>query len=139
MNLRATGTARSDLTIKHYRSVIQSNSLLKGGLKNSDLVTRGFITYFIPFLPLERKHVRKCIIMSLRKDDKIKNNFDKIQSLTERVSISKLKDIIPICFEFQVLYDIEFDPEYKMYSSYGCRRVESSINYERMSLNKKEL
>jgi hypothetical protein len=33
----------------------------EGGLKKSELVTRHLIDAYVPFLPLERKHVRMCI------------------------------------------------------------------------------
>ena len=32
----------------------------EGGLQHSDLIFRGLISNYIPFLPLERKHIKMC-------------------------------------------------------------------------------
>ena len=33
----------------------------EGGLKRSSIVAHNLIDHFIPFLPLERQHVKKCV------------------------------------------------------------------------------
>ena len=37
------------------------NFSLAGGLRKSRLIDRYVISHFLPFLPLEKKHVRNCI------------------------------------------------------------------------------
>nr|XP_039268812.1 torsin-1A-like [Styela clava] len=39
----------------------------ESGLKNSKLVSNNLIDHFVPFLPLERSHVRNCIIDEMKR------------------------------------------------------------------------
>ena len=41
---------------------------ITGGLWQADLISRHLISHFIPFLPLERQHVRSCICALLQRD-----------------------------------------------------------------------
>ena len=43
----------------------------KGGLYKSDIVEKGLIDAYIPFLPLEKKHVKQCIV------DYLKEHYNK--------------------------------------------------------------
>lgn len=38
-----------------------------GGLWHSEIVKKNYIDIFVPFLPLEKKHVKQCVIRELQK------------------------------------------------------------------------
>jgi hypothetical protein len=57
------GKPREELTHKELEELVKQASYNEGdgGLKKSELVGRHLIDAFVPFLPLERNHVRMCI------------------------------------------------------------------------------
>ena len=60
---------RADISIKEAEEVITAhivNDEESNSMENSILVKRGFINHHLPFLPLERKHVRKCILDEIK-------------------------------------------------------------------------
>ena len=81
-----------------------------GGLKNSVIIDKSLIDVYVPFLPLEQKHVRQCIEREL-----INRGYE-------------LEDIGNDFFE-QVLSDLVFWPaETQIYSSTGCKRVSQKVD-----------
>ncbi|KAI6220394.1 Torsin [Aphelenchoides fujianensis] len=56
------GHPREELGHRELQEIIQNCAYNEGegGLKKSELVARHLIDVFVPFLPLERKHVRMC-------------------------------------------------------------------------------
>ncbi|KAI6196324.1 putative RNA 3'-terminal phosphate cyclase-like protein [Aphelenchoides besseyi] len=57
------GLPREQLGHRDLQELIQNCAYNEGegGLKKSELVARHLIDVFVPFLPLERKHVRMCV------------------------------------------------------------------------------
>jgi hypothetical protein len=79
------------------------------------LVDRHLVTFFVPFLPLEREHVRGCIERELE----IILNNDKYE-----YELSK-DDIID-----RVLKLIEFSSSSSVeYSVSGCKKVHQKLDY----------
>ncbi|CAO1394590.1 unnamed protein product [Diamesa tonsa] len=61
-NLEEKGTKRENTKQTHFQTVIEDGAYYrKGGFQNSRAIDNAVIDYFIPFLPLEEKHVRQCI------------------------------------------------------------------------------
>jgi hypothetical protein len=58
------GLPREKLQHKELEEIILQSAYNEGdgGLKKSELVSRHLIDAFVPFLPLERKHVRLCVL-----------------------------------------------------------------------------
>lgn len=58
------GEPREQITHKEMEEIIKLSAYNEGdgGLKKSELVARHLIDAYVPFLPLERKHVRMCIV-----------------------------------------------------------------------------
>lgn len=63
----------------------------EGGLKTSRLITRHMIDYFIPFLPLERRHIIMCFKDYLHKRNILENEV-------EQEKIEKLADSLHVIF-----------------------------------------
>lgn len=86
-------------------SIIQISIL--GGLQHSEIIKRHLIDVFVPFLPLEKKHVKLCTAAALTR-----------------------KGITP---EEEVVNDIAnqlvyYPPETELYSSSGCKKVEQKVD-----------
>jgi len=81
------------------------------------LIDRHLVTFFVPFLPLEREHIRSCIRQQLQinlDNDKYKYEYSE-------------DDIIN-----RVLNLIEFTSSSSSsleYSLSGCKRVQQKLNY----------
>lgn len=87
--------------------------ILVGGLKGSSLVTYNLISHYIPFLPLERSHVKRCI-----KDDLDNKNFTAVDPQQFTAIVNK------------VMEQISFAPANTgLYSVSGCKRVFEKVNY----------
>jgi hypothetical protein len=79
------------------------------------LVDKHLVTFFVPFLPLEREHIRDCIKQQLQinlDNDKYEYEYSE-------------DDIIN-----RVLNSIEFTSSTSLeYSLSGCKRVQQKLNY----------
>lgn len=61
------GKERSELRMKDLEPVVNSGAFNEnGGLHRSDIVEKNLIDAYVPFLPLEKKHIRLCVIDYLR-------------------------------------------------------------------------
>jgi len=78
-----------------------------GGLWHSTLIDRNLITAFVPFLPMERKHVKMCIEDDLR----YKNH-----EVTEDI-LNKVADALPY-----------YPPDAKLFAASGCKRVSQKVD-----------
>ena len=79
-----------------------------GGFRGSDIMARSMVDHFIPFLPLERKHVKRCI------EDFIRNKY-----LTGRNEE----------FLESVANELEYyPPDTQVYSRTGCKRVHKKVD-----------
>jgi len=81
--------------------------MYSGGLWHSSLIDRNLITAFVPFLPLERKHVKLCI-----EDDLRHKNYP----VTKDV-VNKVADILPY-----------FPPGVNLFAASGCKRVSQKVD-----------
>ena len=82
-----------------------------GGLWRSRLIDHNLVGVFIPFLPLERSHVKKCVEDDLRR----KGHGHRISALQNVVD--------------QVVEKMVFFPDdVKLYSSTGCKRVSQRVD-----------
>ena len=103
-----TGYPREGIAHKDMEEVINLGAFNeKGGLWHSSLIEKNLISAFVPFLPLERRHVKLCV-----RDDLISKNY----TVTEEI-LSKVAD--------ELLY---FPPNIKLFSKSGCKRVSQKVD-----------
>ena len=118
--LRNAGTPREDLSYNDYNELLNSKVFLKNGaLLNSDMIHRGIIDVFVPFLPLEKEHVKLCIIKYLQDH----RNFTSPLKKPGSEFITKVAD--------QIL----FISNAEVYSRFGCKRVPITVDIELESYN----
>ncbi|XP_065674107.1 torsin-1A-like [Hydra vulgaris] len=75
-----------------------------GGFKNSKIISKSSISLYVPFLPLERKHVQQCAKKELEKR-KIEANSNNLNIVAN-----------------EMIYD-----QYKYYSTQGCKLIQSKV------------
>ena len=106
------------ITYTNLEEIVAKGALnQKGGLKYSDLILRGLISYYVPFLPLERKHVKMCATAEASK-----RGLQLSQELLDKVANS-----------------MAYWPEDTLkFSSFGCRGVDKKVELV-LERNRKEL
>lgn len=95
--------------MKHVEKLIQAGAFNeKGGFHKSDFIAKNLIDFYVPFLPLERKHVKLCI-----KD-----------YVNSKYNTSAEDDFLE-----KVANEIEFDPpDIQLYSKTGCKRIPKKVD-----------
>ena len=79
-----------------------------GGFRGGDIMARSMIDHFVPFLPLERKHVKRCI------EDFVKGKY-----MTSRND----------AFLETVANELEYyPPDTQVFSRTGCKRVNAKVD-----------
>ena len=102
------GKKREDIAIKQMDKVINLGEFnSKGGFWHSTLIDKNLIDFFIPFMPLERSHIKMCA-----KDDL----EQKGRPVTEEV-LNRVAD--------EVMY---FPEDSKAFSQSGCKTISSKVD-----------
>ena len=105
----AEGKERNDLKSKDIEELLIAESYNEpGGLRESSVLKRYSIGVFVPFLPLERKHVKLCI------RDILKRSYPK-----QRDSDTIIEEITD-----EMTY---FPDELQVYSKSGCKGVYEKV------------
>ncbi|XP_034234947.1 torsin-1A-like [Thrips palmi] len=109
LELWSKGTQREDIIKLHdFETMIRQGAFNEeGGLFKSETITTSLIDHYIPFLPLEEKHVRKCI----------HDEFLKLGYPTSPPGAAEL-----------ILEEMTFMPDdVHLYSVTGCKRVSAKV------------
>ena len=94
------------------------------GLWHASIVDSYLIDYYIPFLPLERDHIRNCIRAEFRNYNLTNNNNYVHTGGGGTTTRSYLNYAITDSDVEQIVDDHVYEPPgYKKYSSSGCKRV----------------
>jgi hypothetical protein len=94
---------------------------VEGGLQNSNIIDKHLIDHFVPFLPLERAHVKKCVLDVFAR----RGHHQVDEAIVEEVA-----GLIPY-----------FPDGSDIYSKTGCKRIPQkvSITIEKYKRRKSEL
>lgn len=103
------GKKREEIRIKPLDEALNLNEFnAKTGFWHSSLIEKHLIDYFIPFLPLERSHIKMCA----KADLELKG-----YPVTEEI-LNRVAD--------EMLYSPE---DLKVFSKSGCKKVSSKVDY----------
>ncbi|XP_049801106.1 torsin-1A-like isoform X1 [Schistocerca nitens] len=108
IELYKNGRKRNDLKLSDFENLIASGAFNeKGGLHGSDTIAGNVIDHYVPFLPLEEEHVKKCV-------------RDAFESKTSQLpSNSDLEEVLEY---------LTYGPEeMKIFSNSGCKRVSQKV------------
>ncbi|XP_038046480.1 torsin-1A-like isoform X2 [Patiria miniata] len=117
----SAGGNREKITLQEMEEVIEKTAYsAKGAFNRSRLIDSYVISHFVPFLPLERQHVRECVRVALRK-----------RSFSRR----HMNDAID-----QVMDLLQFWPEVsKLFALKGCKNVNEKAALVDHQMRKTEL
>ncbi|KAG8141977.1 hypothetical protein E2320_006622 [Naja naja] len=104
------GREREEIQLKDLEAVLSLGVFnnRNSGLWHSSLIDRNLIDYFVPFLPLEYKHVKMCIRAEMKSRG---NAID--EEIVEKVA-----------------GEMTFFPkEEKIYSDKGCKTVQTKLDF----------
>uniref|UniRef100_A0A914PRZ2 AAA+ ATPase domain-containing protein n=1 Tax=Panagrolaimus davidi TaxID=227884 RepID=A0A914PRZ2_9BILA len=111
--------SRTSLRYENLKTILREAAFNDGskfsGLRQSEIVRKSLINYYIPFLPLEKIHVIQCINAYIKKynENKNPNKSDLKLSEEERQRITN---------------EMEYSPqENPIFSKQGCKTVEEVV------------
>ncbi|XP_021364394.1 torsin-1A-like [Mizuhopecten yessoensis] len=115
LNQWREGRLREQLALVDMESLITKAAVntKNSGLWHSELLLSHMISAHLPFLPMERKHVRQCIKDSLITKKYYRNHGD----IDDRI-VREIADQLPY-----------FPEDEKMFSVTGCKRVPEKVDY----------
>jgi hypothetical protein len=100
---------REDITIKQMDNILSNEALKKvGGFLHASLLEHKLIDYFVPFLPLEKSHVRQCV-----EDDLKEKNLIAVTEEVKKRVVDKLE---------------YFPRDSQWFSKSGCKKVSTKID-----------
>ncbi|XP_064082601.1 torsin-1A-like [Macrobrachium nipponense] len=103
------GKSREEITMADMEHLIERGAFSeKGGLHKSELIQHSLVDFYVPFLPLERRHIEFCI------RDEVK-----------RRGLKGSKEFIKVVAD-EMTY---FPPENQLFSTTGCKRVSQKVSY----------
>ena len=102
------GKQREDITYKDLESLVNNGAFNElGGLHHSAVIDSSLIDVYVPFLPLERKHIKMCVIKEAK---------DRNMTLSE----ADVNDVVD---------SLNYWPkDTKLYSTTGCKRVSNKLD-----------
>ncbi|KAK3099256.1 hypothetical protein FSP39_001712 [Pinctada imbricata] len=111
--------SREDIRLLDMENMVTKAALntKTSGLYHSDVLIKHLVTAYIPFLPLERRHVRDCI-----KDYLVAKRYYKRRSSVPDSVVREVAD--------ELTY---FPRGIEVFSSTGCKRVPEKVDYVMMN------
>ncbi|XP_017470642.1 PREDICTED: torsin-like protein [Rhagoletis zephyria] len=104
------GAMRENIKLSAFEQVLEKVSYnIEGGLKKAGLIEKHVIDHYLPFLPLEKQHVLKCIAAEFKKWGR---------NPKEGVIESLLQDVIT------------YDREHGLFATSGCKTIEKKVATE---------
>ena len=101
------GRSRNDITLAELQAVLQKSAFnQKNGLRLSGVIHKNLIDHFVPFLPMEREHVQKCI----------KDELKRVNANTHDNTIRQVMEEL-----------IWFPKDHKLYSQSGCKKIAQKV------------
>ncbi|KAI1302414.1 Torsin-1B [Halotydeus destructor] len=104
------GKERNDIRMKDIEPLVNSGAFNeRGGFHKSDIISSNLIDFYVPFLPLEKKHIKLCArdYMTAKYPDLIATD-----EILEKVAME---------MEY-------FPPDTHLYSKTGCKRVQKKVD-----------
>ncbi|KAL4230404.1 chaperone cofactor-dependent protein refolding [Mactra antiquata] len=105
---------RQSLKLKEMEQIIQTPALnTKNGMWHSELIMKNLITAYIPFLPLERSHIKQCI-----RDGLVERRYYLSAGSVPESRVQEIAD------------ELQYFPDgVLLFSSTGCKRIHEKIGF----------
>ncbi|KAJ8297483.1 hypothetical protein KUTeg_024014, partial [Tegillarca granosa] len=110
-----TGKKREDIKLSDMERIVTTAAVntKDSGLWHSDLLIRHMISAYIPFLPLERRHIKQCV-----KDNLLEKKFYKNE---KEINAEKVQEIVN-----ELTY---YPQDEQLFSVTGCKRVPEKVDF----------
>ncbi|XP_034948400.1 torsin-1A [Chelonus insularis] len=106
-NAWLSGKKREELSLADFEALMAKGAFNEGGgFYKSDTIQSHLIDHYIPFLPLETRHVLLCI----EEEFKIKGHTPTSEQIDK------------------VMEYISWDPDHQIYASSGCKKIASKVS-----------
>jgi len=113
------GEKRETLSLEDYEEALSSAAYNNnGGLWRTEIIEKALIDASIPFLPLEKEHVKLCIKAEITKQ----NNREKKEEGEERTPAKEFTDQDLVQLAEKRTYDQE-----GVFSKMGCKKLETLV------------
>lgn len=67
-DLMRHGKYREQTTIYNFERIAETGAYnVDGGLKHTGMISSSLIDHFVPFLPMEKRHIEKCIVAEFKR------------------------------------------------------------------------
>lgn len=107
--MRKEGLTREDTSLMLFERVIEESAYNgEGAFRRSRSIEKAVIDYYIPFLPLEQRHVVLCI-----------------QRLISRYSNKPMPKVLE-----KILKTVHFEEDTNMFAASGCKKLEARVDAE---------
>ena len=104
------GRQRESITYSECETLIKNGAFNEiGGLHRSSVIDKHLVDFYVPFLPLERKHVASCVVA---------------QAHERNATIVLKKDEIDTILD-ELIY---FPKDFQVYSATGCKTVSPKVD-----------
>ncbi|CAF3960307.1 unnamed protein product, partial [Adineta steineri] len=122
---------REDYDISEFEKILSTTSYNEqGGLRQASILDRYLVTFFVPFLPLEREHIRNCIERQLEIN---LENDDFEYELSKNDIINRVMNLI----EFSTSSSSSLEYSVSGYAMSGKQQQIDTLNSEIQILQKK--
>ena len=104
------GRSREEITSKQMEKILSTDAFNnEGGFKDANILLANLVDFFVPFLPMEREHVKQCARAELLRRDEHEPIDEKI--------VNKIAE------------EMEYFPSFSpIFCSSGCKRVSKKID-----------
>jgi len=114
-----SGHARESLTLDDFDEALNSIAYnTEGGLRRTDIIEKALIDAAIPFLPLEKKHVKMCIKAEMDKQNK--RDKDEKEEFSRPPKTYTEEDV-------STLADMRTYDKGGIFSKMGCKKLETLV------------
>jgi len=104
------GQKREELKRKDLEGLIAKGAFSEdGGLHHANVIEKSLVDHFVPFLPIERRHVKQCILVETEKHlGKYQLNEEEIEGILDEYTY--------------------WPPSTPLFSTRGCKNVEEKVD-----------
>jgi len=122
-----SGGKREELTYLDVEEALTLTAFNKlGGLQKADMIEKNLIDVFVPFLPLEKSHVKKCIRREYERqlENRRRQNLDRPE--TDQIVVGDYTEQDLDDLTEKMTY---WPPGSKLFSTSGCKRVANLVSF----------
>lgn len=107
--IRKEGLSREDTDLYHFEKIIEESAYnSEGAFQHSRSIEKAIIDLYIPFMPMEQRHIVLCI--------------NRLIARTTRVAQPKILE--------KVLKSVPFEQSTHMFAESGCKKLEARVDAE---------